>query len=303
MGEKQKTKSERSAVILLSWICLAAAVIAMVIVGQDNDTSVLSKPSIQAHESTQITAEFDGNQSMNNGESQNTGDSYSQPENTQSHSNKETEDIPADTLEQDFFEEETYHIADESRILLPASLEDGKLEVGSFFQFTGLNPDNELSECQNIAGIQVKNCSDEHLLRAEIIVISSYGGRYEFIITDIPPGRQVLAFSPDDLEVEEEPGCEQISCTAEFTEPVLEEELPFSVSVDGITLTVKNHTDDVLKNITLYCHNPYGEDYFGGQAYVFPVEEIPPHEIVTTEAHACFLGIAEIVRVQWDPES
>ena len=48
----------------------------------------------------------------------------------------------------------------EKGLELPYQFDDGKLEMKSIFSYAGPNPDNNAEEGDNIAAIQMTNCSD-----------------------------------------------------------------------------------------------------------------------------------------------
>ena len=54
----------------------------------------------------------------------------------------------------------------EKGLELPYQFDDGKLEMKSIFSYAGPNPDNNAEEGDNIAAIQMTNCSDTYLASA-----------------------------------------------------------------------------------------------------------------------------------------
>ena len=61
------------------------------------------------------------------------------------------------------------------RITFPYELADGKLKVASLFQYSGLNPDCNNEEGDDIAALEIVNQSDEFCRSAEIQVVMQDG--------------------------------------------------------------------------------------------------------------------------------
>ena len=83
--------------------------------------------------------------------------------------------------------------ADEG-LAFPYLLEEEQIQVDSLFQYSGINPDAENAECEDVAAIQMKNNSEQYLESAEVSVELSDGTAYSFVVQDIPAGKSVIAF-------------------------------------------------------------------------------------------------------------
>lgn len=66
-----------------------------------------------------------------------------------------------------------------------------------------------------------------------------------------------------------------------------------AIAENGILLELTNTTGEARTNLSVYCHNLLGEEYFGGKAYLYKIENLPAGETVTVEAVDCIPGIAE----------
>lgn len=180
----------------------------------------------------------------------------------------------------------------------PYALEDGQLEVTSIFQYTGGNPDCNDEMGENIAALEIVNKSDRHLASAQFTAQFTDGTEVPFEAVDVPAGQTVWAFARNHADYALENACESLTCTAQFESgtPLMEEKLSFTVNGTEVTLT--NHSEEVLSNLSVSCHCLFdGEAYFGGKTYTYPVETIGAGESVTFSAEDCYLGEAAVVRI------
>ena len=180
---------------------------------------------------------------------------------------------------------------------LPLTLEDGKLQVESLFQFDGINPDSGNQEQDQIAAILVRNLSKEYLTEAEIVMELSNGVKTSFVVTNLPGERAAMVFSADNSTMKDSDFCVSASCKAQWDEMsgVMPEGI--AVSVDGITVTVTNQTAQDIPELTVYCHSLLEEDFFGGITYTYKIENLSANAAAVLEVPECFLGMAEVVRI------
>lgn len=212
----------------------------------------------------------------------------------------ETLPVTSERLTEDFSsdEESTEPVISEVQGLeFPLMLDSGKLEVTSLFQFDGFNPDCGDETGKDIASILVKNTSDRHLERAAIVFTSSSGATWNFVLTDLPEGKTVMAFSQENAS--SSPGEVGIdaTCDAVFSETASMCEDRVAVSVEGTVITLQNKTAEVIPQLVLYCHASLGEEYFGGITYKYTVNNLAAQGSATVNAVECILGIAEVVRI------
>lgn len=187
-----------------------------------------------------------------------------------------------------------------SQIEFPYSIDEGKLEIESLFQFDGINPDSENEEGTDIASIMIKNVSNSHLVRADIEVMPIDGEAVKFVVTELPAGESAMAFSVENLSVTEGTAYESISCEAVYEESKTSEEIPVTTSIEDSIITLKNTTEEEISQLTIYYREPFDDAYFGGIAKECVVENISANESVDVKAEDSILGVIEIVRLSLD---
>lgn len=182
-------------------------------------------------------------------------------------------------------------------VQFPVELEGGMLTVQSLFQFSGMNPDAQNAEGENIAGVQFTNTSDRHMAYAEVTAVLADGTEMTFRAADVPAGKTVMAFSVGNETVANVDACEEVQGWAEFeTGDPMRSDL-VSVSVSGMEVTVTNVSGKDLTNLDVSCHSVLDESYFGGVTYCYRIESLPAGGSTTVYAWDCILGLAEVVRV------
>ena len=184
---------------------------------------------------------------------------------------------------------------------LPMEL-DGGLSLENLFQFSGINPDSNKREGKDIAAILLKNTSGAYLGKADISVTLTNGKELTFTVTDLPAGKTAMAFSRENASVSAEDACSEAGCSASFEPDLAPIPDQVTVSAAGTTVTVTNRTDRELSNVVVYCRSPLEEEYFGGVAYQYIIENLPAHGTATVDAVDCILGMAEVVRVEINKE-
>ena len=181
------------------------------------------------------------------------------------------------------------------QISLPYIIENGRLSVIELFEFNGLNPDSSNQDATDVAAIHLQNISQLHLKEAYITLTMDDGTALHYHIQDVPAGRNVLAVCQENISANMR--CIDISCDAEFEEesPLLSDKL--EISVTGTEITVKNVSGEDLKNLIICCHNVLEQNYYGGTIYTYPIDLLAAGEAATVTALDCFLGAADVVRV------
>lgn len=183
-------------------------------------------------------------------------------------------------------------------LTLPYTMEDGKLSIDAFFQFTGLNPDKNDEEAEDVAALQLTNLSQEHLAFATISVTTTEGVTASFVVYDIPAGRSAMIFCPDNIVIETNPECAQITCDAVFEpeSPLAADKL--AISVEGTDITLENISGEDLSRITVYCHSILDQSCYGGMVYSYNIDSLPAGETADISAWECYLGLVEVVRIE-----
>jgi hypothetical protein len=185
-------------------------------------------------------------------------------------------------------------------VTFPLIIEEGKLEIESIIQYDGLNPDCGNQEGNDIAAITVRNVSDVYLESAEISMSTNNGNILTFVITDLPAGEAVFAFSQENTSVDADAVYGDVICEASFDADANMSQDQVSVSVDGTVITLQNETNESLSNIVVYCHSTLGDQYFGGITYTYSIETLPANGSAEVDALDCILGLAEVVRITVD---
>ena len=183
-------------------------------------------------------------------------------------------------------------------VTFPTSLEQDRLEIASLFQFTGMNPDCGNAEGTDVAAIQLKNISGEHLAQLRLTVRLTSGRELTFTASDLPAGMSAMVFEQANTPMATGDACEELRCEAVFEarSPVLEDQL--AIQVEESTVTLTNRTEQPMEAVTIYCHSMMEGESFGGLTYGYEAGSIAPGETVSVEALDCFLGEAAVVRVE-----
>lgn len=189
-----------------------------------------------------------------------------------------------------------------NKIEFPYEIEEGKIEIASLFQYSGMNPDCHDEYEEDIASLEIVNKSEEQLSDANIKVTLEDGTVLEFIVTDIPAGHTVWAYEIDNKSYDTSVACIDVSCKAEFdnTETLMENKLMIEVQDTEVKLT--NISEEELTNVIVSCHCLFEEVYFGGLTYRYPVDKISAGESITFQAEECYIGEAAVVRISQDGE-
>lgn len=182
-------------------------------------------------------------------------------------------------------------------VAFPLLIEEGKLEIESIIQYDGLNPDCGNQEGNDIAAITVRNVSDVYVESAEISMTTNNGDIITFMITDLPAGETVFAFSQENTLVKADTVYGDVICEAVFDADANMSENQLAVSVDGTVITLQNKTNESLSNIVVYCHSTLGDQYFGGITYTYSLQTLPANGSAEVDAVDCILGLAEVVRI------
>ena len=182
----------------------------------------------------------------------------------------------------------------ESENIFPCELADGKLKVTSLFQYTGLNPDCNNEEGEDIAALEIENQSDEFCKSAEIQAVTRDGTELAFKVDSIPAGKKVWVFEKNNQSITQDDTCKSIEGDADFGEVSLMED-QVSFSVDDTVITISNLTDTEITDLAVDCHCLFEDSYFGGLTYRYPVGTLPAGGTVTVEADDCYMGTAEVV--------
>lgn len=179
----------------------------------------------------------------------------------------------------------------------PYELEDGKIEISSLFQYSGINPDCNDESGEDIAALEIVNKSNEYLSDVKITVTLEDGSAIDFVAKDVPSGQKVWAYAVDNASYDLSVACMDVSCKAQFDDmvPLMEDKI--TVEVQDTTVTLTNISEEELTNLSVNCHCLFEEAYFGGVTYSYPVEKISAGESIALQVEECYMGEAAVVRI------
>lgn len=179
---------------------------------------------------------------------------------------------------------------------LPLTLENGTLELASFFRYDGANPDAAMAQGDNIAAVELKNTSGVYIVEAQLELELSSGRTLHFTLEELPNGESALALSLENTSVgaDELPVAASASVKLAQTGGALS---GISVFVNGDTVTLQNLGGTPLDGITVYCRALLDERYFGGVCCKYKVNTLPAYGTVSLTAEDCIFGEARVVRV------
>lgn len=180
----------------------------------------------------------------------------------------------------------------------PYVTEDGKLEITSLFQFSGFNPDCAGAEGTDIAALQLHNASSEHLTKAELVLQLESGVSLRFVVKDLPASGDAMVFSVDNTEMSSQDACSKITYSGSYEaeSPVLADKI--SVQPEELQIILTNLSDEDLTDMTVYCHCLLEDISFGGLTYEYPVPKLPAGESIKVDTPDCYLGSAQVVRIE-----
>lgn len=182
-----------------------------------------------------------------------------------------------------------------TQVEFPVKLNQGNIEIESLFQFSGVNPDAENRDATDVASIVLTNTSNQYLSEATVKVTLATGSELTFVVQGIPSGASVMAFSTDNVTLLETDTCTAITVKTLFEDDSKPDGL--DISVDGMTITVKNTSSKKLSNIDVYYRDIFDERYFGGKTYIYSIEHLSAGKSTTFTAEESLLGVIDVVHV------
>lgn len=185
-----------------------------------------------------------------------------------------------------------------SGVNYPMELEGGCLVLENMLEYEGMNPDCGLETGSSIASVILQNVSDKYLSEATLTMELSDGNAVAFYISDLPAGKSAVAFATDNTQLKQGVVCTDVYCEAAWKPMAETESDVVSVSVDGITMTIKNNTAREIPALTIYYRDIFDEPYFGGKSYQCNVNNLPANGTAAVEALDSILGLIEVVRVE-----
>ena len=187
----------------------------------------------------------------------------------------------------------------DSGIDFPYTSEDGNLQITALIQFTGPNVDAENADGEDIAGLQVRNISDQYLDEAEVKVRIDDETEYSFLVRDLPTGSETVAFELAGQSYDGQAVCREIECTTQMSDISMREDA-VQITADGSKLIITNITEQQIDNAVVIYRCTTGDSYIGGLSYEIPVSGLAGGESFEYEDSKCLLGTPEAVGVEID---
>lgn len=198
------------------------------------------------------------------------------------------EEEPADTAEED-----------DTGLEFPYKLDHNRLRIDSLFQYSGVNPDAQLENGDDIASIQLKNISDQYLESAEISVELDNGTAFSFTVQDIPAGKSVTAFDTANTSYDGNAGVAYIEAQASYNADASVNEDACAITKDDQGVHLQNISGDTLNNIQVKYHSILDDMYFGGLSYTATVDSLAVDQTTDVDTSEDMLGDVEIVSVAY----
>lgn len=187
----------------------------------------------------------------------------------------------------------------DSGIDFPYTSEDGNLQITALIQFTGPNMDAENADGEDIAGLQVRNISEQYLEEAEIKVKMDGETEYSFLVKDLPVGSETVAFDLTGQSYDGQAVCQEIECTAQMSDISMREDA-VQIRTDGSKLIITNITEQQIDNAVVTYRCMTGDSYIGGISYEITVSGLAAGASFEYEDSECLLGTPEAVGVEID---
>lgn len=188
---------------------------------------------------------------------------------------------------------------EEQSLEFPYKLDNDQLEIESVFQYSGMNPDYDDEEGEDIGAIQLKNCSEKYLESAEITVTAADDQTYIFVVENLPAESSVMAFEVNNKELPALATVTKIDAKTSYSEQISLNEETISVSTDETGIHLENISTESIQNMTVIYHCALEDDYFGGKSYQKEVESLDAGESIFVEADECYLGEAAVVGIKY----
>lgn len=198
------------------------------------------------------------------------------------------EEESADTVEED-----------DTGLEFPYKLDHNRLRIDSLFQYSGVNPDAQLENGDDIASIQLKNISDQYLESAEISVELDNGTAFSFTLQDIPAGKSVTAFDTANTSYDGNAGVAYIEAQASYNADASVNEDACAITKDDQGVHLQNISGDTLNNIQVKYHSILDDMYFGGLSYTATVDSLAVDQTTDVDTSEDMLGDVEIVSVAY----
>lgn len=184
-------------------------------------------------------------------------------------------------------------------LAFPYLLEEEQIQVDSLFQYSGINPDAENAECEDVAAIQMKNNSEQYLESAEVSVELSDGTAYSFVVQDIPAGKSVIAFESGNTSYDGKTGVAFIEAKTAYSSEAGVKEDEVKVTSDDNGVQISNISGDAIGTMKVKYHCVMDDMYFGGISSETEVDGLAAGESTAVDTSESILGDADVVGITY----
>lgn len=184
-------------------------------------------------------------------------------------------------------------------LAFPYLLEEEQIQVDSLFQYSGINPDAENAECEDVAAIQMKNNSEQYLESAKVSIELTDGTAYSFVVQDIPAGKSVIAFESGNTSYDGKTGVAFIEAKTAYSseEGVKEDEVKVTSDDNGVQIS--NISGDTIGTMKVKYHCVMDDMYFGGISSETEVDGLAAGESTAVDTSESILGDADVVSITY----
>ena len=184
-------------------------------------------------------------------------------------------------------------------LAFPYLLEEEQIQVDSLFQYSGINPDAENAECEDVAAIQMKNNSEQYLESAEVSVELSDGTAYSFVVQDIPAGKSVIVFESGNTSYDGKTGVAFIEAKTSYSSEAGVKEDEVKVTSDDNGVQISNISGDAIGTMKVKYHCVMDDMYFGGISSETEVDGLAAGESTAVDTSESILGDADVVSITY----
>lgn len=184
-------------------------------------------------------------------------------------------------------------------LAFPYLLEEEQIQVDSLFQYSGINPDAENAECEDVAAIQMKNNSEQYLESAEVSVELSDGTAYSFVVQDIPAGKSVIVFESGNTSYDGKTGVAFIEAKTVYSSEAGVKEDEVKVTSDDNGVQISNISGDAIGTMKVKYHCVMDDMYFGGISSETEVDGLAAGESTAVDTSESILGDADVVSITY----
>ena len=183
-----------------------------------------------------------------------------------------------------------------AELSMPCELLPNGVTLESVFRYSGLNPDCDDENGDEIGGIILKNQSDQQINTLDLEVQTSENEILHFHVENLPVGETAWAFERDNKRFPSDDYVTNAVAYADFVEgPAILEGVTWESDYTEVTLT--NNSGKDLTNLTVVCRCQLEDASFGGIAYEYTLDSLANGESAVISADDCYLGDAAVVRI------